>query len=246
MAEGLIRDNPAKAARLPRRDELDEDPAELAALDAETIREVCKALQAYQARTRVAMWGGGPRYTDVWILLAGSGARIGEVLALRLMDALVDEKRMAISGTMTENGKVQRQSTTKSRRKRTVPVSSEAAAVMKRRLAEGIQAGLPMTAPLVPSTSGGWWPPTAFRRGLRDALGHAGIDQDRVDDEGRLVHISPHGLRRRVITDIWDEYGVERAARHAGHSTPRITMTHYVRPPHETPEADRALPDYFN
>lgn len=94
VAEGHLPRNPAVDARLPRRDDLDEDLDDLAALDGDTIRSVYRALTEYQQRARVAMWGGGPRYTDVWTLLAGSGARIGEIMALRLQDALVDEGRM--------------------------------------------------------------------------------------------------------------------------------------------------------
>lgn len=236
VREGLLRANPMGQVRIPQAPERQE----LATLDAVTLDRVHDALTEYQQRTRVVMWGHGTRYTDAWTVLLGTGARIGEVLALRRCDVDVTAGLVRIRGTLTEHGKLARSETTKGGKTRTISVGPAAFGVLHRRVEELDPAAGPLT-PVFGTRTGAFWAPSAFREGLRAARKAAGIDQDVLDTDGRLRRISPHALRRTAGTDIAEAYGVVAAARHLGHSSTRTTEESYIRHKGRAPDVSGAL-----
>ena len=89
--EDLIRHNPTVGAALPSRDEqhrieLDEDD-----LDDDGEQHV-KALSTEQLATLLAL--APPRHDLLWRLLAGTGLRIGEALALRWGDLAIEVEQL--------------------------------------------------------------------------------------------------------------------------------------------------------
>lgn len=233
---GLIPANPARLAKVPKKSQ----QRELAALSDEMVDKIHRVLVEYGQRTRVAMYGDGSRYADAWTVLAGTGMRIGELLALRIVDVLREQRRLLVNATMTEEGKAQRKHGTKNGKRRDITTSDAAWEVICRRMDAALAAGQSKLTPLFPNRRGRFWAPSAYRRGLREALDHAGIENDVINDEDRIVRITPHALRRTVSTRLEKAFDVRVSSLQLG-NTPAVNEDKYVRRSPTVPDVNEAL-----
>lgn len=156
-------------------------------------------------------------------LMLGTGARIGEALALRWADVDLDVGTVALTGTVVRvvdraagTSTVVRQDTTKGHRPRAllVPAFTLAAlfAQRHRRLPGGEH------ALVFPSVVGGLREVTTVERQWRGF-------RERYP---RWSTLTTHAFRRAVATAVEREAGMAVAAAVLGHSSERITAAHYV------------------
>lgn len=197
------------------------------ALTPEEVRKLRDAVRAYQDAPR----RGRYMATDVLAivdLLLGTGARIGELLALRWREVDLEAGTIQLTGTIimtdTKPPKLIRQDHTKtdsSRRTLLLPKFA-ADSLMAHRV--GVTAA--NTLDLVfPSAKGTVRDPNNFRKQLSKALTPAKLDW-----------VTPHTFRRTVATVIARASDLSNAATQLGHSGTAITAKHYV-------EKDTAVPD---
>ena len=178
---------------------------------------------------------GRPRASDlvdVLDIFLATGARIGEVLAIRWQDVDLQAKppTITISGTVVqERGRgAYRQDHPKTRAgHRTVKLPPFAVQTLKRKYS--VEQPKPGDM-LFPSSTGTVRSPHNFRRQWRDA--RAGTPYEWV---------TPHVFRKSVATLIDREYSSKDAAAQLGHSGTAITEKHYIAKAAETPDLTRAL-----
>jgi integrase len=167
---------------------------------------------------------GGPRpgrllgaFVEV---LAATGARPSEVLALRWsdVDLLADPPTVTVSGTLVDHQRVagkplHRQET----RKADAPAHT---VLLPRFGVEAFTALLGETGPTGPvfaSRTGGWMSLANLRRSLRAAL---------PDD---LAWVTPHSLRRTVASVVRDDHGPALAQQQLSHAKLATTEAHYLQ-----------------
>ncbi|WP_161958183.1 tyrosine-type recombinase/integrase [Arthrobacter sp. H-02-3] len=178
---------------------------------------------------------GRPRATDLLDVLdvfLATGARIGEVLAIRWqdIDLLAEPPTITISGTVVmERGRgAYRQDHPKTKAGfRTMKLPPFAVQTLKRKYATEQPTPEDM---LFPSAAGTVRSPHNFRRQWRDA--RAGSDYEWV---------TPHVFRKSVATLIDREYSSKHAAAQLGHSGTAITEKHYIAKSTESPDLTDAL-----
>ncbi|AXH47260.1 integrase [Gordonia phage DelRio] len=210
-------------------------------------------------RIRIATWSGsnnaGPKrgldVPDLFDVIAGTGTRIGEILAIRWQDiawpqpVVVDGVEMVVPGTLTVCGTInkrgERQPWTKSHAShRILTLPDFAIAALRRQQARE----LPTDQDLVfPSRSGGPRTTHNTRRQLRDArrlvVVRADGQPDGAPDEFEWV--TPHVFRKTVATIVENENDMETAAGQLGHASPDITRVHYVQRAAMAPDVRNAL-----
>lgn len=195
--------------------------SETRSLTLEDLTTVRVALRAWTAKQRP-----GPKassdMTDIIDLMLATGARIGEVLALRWLDAALDATRpnLTINGTIkTEPGKgTYRKTSPKSDASvRTVVLPDFAIAVLKRRLAA---AGEDPNDAVFPTRNGTWQQVNNVERRWRQIRKDTGLDW-----------VTPHTFRKTVATLISERVDAETASQQLGHSSPAITREFYISKP---------------
>lgn len=178
----------------------------------------------------------GPRHTgdlaDMVDLMLATGARIGEVLALRWQDfhLAAASPTVTVCGTLVfAKGKgFFRQDWTKSDAGyRTLVLPRFAVAML---LARGLDAADNPLDAVFPSRRGTWLSPNNMRRQWRQA---------RADTE--LGWVVPHTFRKTVATLIHDEVGTSSAAAQLGHGSEDITETYYIAKPVLAPDSSGIL-----
>lgn len=188
-------------------------------------------------RANVASWSGGnafgptrgmdlPEIVDV---LFGTGARIGEVLAIleEDCDVTADPPTVTITGTIVGNRRQSAPKTEYSHRALVLPTF--AAAALRRQLARG----LPSAGGLVfPSRTGGPRQADNVRRQLREARG------DEFD------WVTPKVFRKTVATAIERAVDIETAAAQLGHSASAVTRMHYVERARTGPDVRHVLDEF--
>ena len=208
------------------------------ALDLDTLEAVRRAVRDYRnVRDDQGRLPPGPRSNadlgDAFDLLLATGARPGEVLALRWPDVNLKAvpPTATISGTVVEvtgQGLV-RQPVPKSQAShRTLPLPAFAVAVLLRRQVE--QAGKNPFNAVFPSRAGTWRSPRNLARTFRQARAEAG-----------LAKIEMKSCRATVATLINREAGVHRAAQQAGHGRDIVTETYYLAKPDVAPDSTAIL-----
>lgn len=227
IRQGYRVDNPVRSvSRIPKPRRKPE------AMDQDTVNSVHEAAQARQPEPGV----GGPRPTsrlaDTVVLLAGTGIRIGEALAVRFddVDLGATPPTVTVSGTLVEqDGLFFRQSYPKTVRSyRVIPLSPWVAPMFLKRRAN---APASHTGAVFATRNGTFVRPSNFRQGLRVALKKAGI----------FERITPHTFRRTVATRLYDALGDKAAAAQLGHASTDVTNTYYISRPDLVPDYSAAL-----
>jgi len=150
--------------------------------------------------------------SDIIDLMLATGARIGEVLALRWADVALDADRpnLTINGTIkTEPGKgTYRKASPKSDSSvRTVVLPDFATAVLRRRQAAAREN--PNDA-IFPTRNGTWQQVNNVERRMRQIRKDTGLDW-----------VTPHTFRMTVATLISERVDADTASQQLGHSSPR-------------------------
>lgn len=157
---------------------------------------------------------------DVFDMMLATGARVGEICALRWndVDLTADRPTVTISGTIvrTAGAGLSRQDHTKSAAGyRTITLPRFAVDMLMRRQVDAI----PNPWNLVfPSSKGTIREQSNLRRQWRAARAAAGYDW-----------VTPHTFRKTVATLIDNESGVDAAAAQLGHARSSVTINHYVQ-----------------
>jgi integrase len=178
----------------------------------------------------------GPRHTgdlaDIVDLMLATGARIGEILALRWedLDLAAPRPTLTICGTLVfVKGKgFFRQPWTKSEAGyRTIVLPRFAVGMLLAR--KLVAADDPYDA-IFASRRGTWLSPNNVRRQWRQA---------RTD--ANLAWVTPHTFRKTVATLIKEEADTTSAAAQLGHSSEDVTKTYYIAKPALAPDVSEIL-----
>lgn len=210
---GVMVGDPLADVRLPKYDKSRPDSVPLERLPA--LRETI-----HQA--------GPLDLTELYDVLAVTGLRIGEALALRWDDVDFDYEDkagpgflLAITGTIVEEPKIRRQELPKNdasyRAVKVIPTTPAAEALLARR--ERFEAELGGLAPIWPAVHGGFSFEGSWNKRLRKAL-------KGTEFEGTTSHT----LRRTVATEMARTLGDRLAASLLGHGDIRTTQSHYIAP----------------
>jgi integrase len=178
----------------------------------------------------------GPRHTgdlaDIVDLMLATGARIGEILALRWedLDLAAASPTLTICGTLVQvKGKgVFRQAWTKSDAGYRMIVLPRFAVgmLMARKL---VAADNPHDA-IFASRRGTWLSPNNVRRQWRQARADTGLEW-----------VTPHTFRKTVATLIDKEADTKSAAAQLGHASEQVTDTYYIAKPVLAPDVSEIL-----
>ena len=197
------------------------EKSETRSLTPEDLSTVRQALRTWTAKERP-----GPKASsdmaDIIDLMLATGARIGEILAVRWVDVALDADRpsLTITGTIkTEPGKgTYRKPSPKSDSSvRTVVLPDFAVAVLRRRQ----EANRENPNDAVFSTRNGTWQQVNnVERRWRQIRKDTGLDW-----------VTPHTFRKTVATLISERVGAETASQQLGHSSPAITREFYISKP---------------
>lgn len=228
VRHGAIPTNPVRDTgrlRKPRRT--------VVVLSAEQLQAVRTAIREWQ---RPIPGKPGPRHSgdlaDVVDLMLATGARIGEILALRWEDLDLSAERptLTICGTLVfiKSQGFFRQPWTKS--------DAGYRRVVLPRFAVGMLMARKLTAADNPhdaifaSRRGTWLSPNNVRRQWRQARAEADLDW-----------VTPHTFRKTVATLIKEEIDTKSAAAQLGHSSEEVTDTYYIAKPVQAPDVSGIL-----
>ncbi|KWV33334.1 tyrosine-type recombinase/integrase [Micromonospora rifamycinica] len=228
VRHGAIPTNPVRDTgrlRKPRRT--------VVALSDEHLHAVRTAIRDWQ---RPVPGKPGPRHTgdlaDVVDLMLATGARIGEILALRWedLDLATERPTLTICGTLvfvTGQG-IFRQPWTKS--------DAGHRMVVLPRFAIGMLMDRKVDAPDNPhdaifaSRRGTWLSPNNVRRQWRQARADTDLDW-----------VTPHTFRKTVATLIKEEKDTKSASAQLGHSSEEVTDTYYIAKAVQAPDVSDIL-----
>jgi integrase len=192
-------------------------------------------------RRGVRLWLADPKQNgqrrssdlpDVVDILLATGARIGELCALRWQDVdlAADHPTLTISGTVVrlEGKGVTRQPHPKtSAGFRTVTLPRFAVESLLRRKVDAVPNALDL---VFPSSAGTIREPANVRRQWRDARKFAGFDW-----------VVPHTFRKTVATIIDHERSTANAASQLGHAASGLTASRYVQRAAVAPDVSDVL-----
>ncbi|MCJ0980937.1 tyrosine-type recombinase/integrase [Rhodococcus sp. ARC_M12] len=263
--KAVAREHPAKARRLKvilsavlglavRHDAMPTNPIRevagirgskkvVRALDLDELKALREHVRLWEAGGAGPVVGrqrtGRPRVSgllDVVDVLLATGARIGEVLAIRWsdIDLSATPPRLTISGTVVrlpgrqaEGGGLVRQAHTKSASGfRTVLIPKFAVETIMRLQIDA--ASNPWDV-IFPSSIGTLRDPHNLRRQWRDARGDA------------FAWVTPHAFRKTVATLIDRERSEHDAAAQLGHSGSAVTRKHYIQKASSAPDLTHVL-----
>lgn len=228
VRHGAIPTNPVRDTgrlRKPRRT--------VVALTEEHLQAVRTAIREWQ---QPVPGKPGPRHTgdlaDVVDLMLATGARIGEILALRWedLDLAAERPTLTICGTLVfvKGQGLFRQPWTKSDAGyRTVVLPQFAVGML---LARKLSAAENPHDAIFASRRGTWLSPNNLRRQWRQARADADLDW-----------VTPHTFRKTVATLIKEETDTKSAAAQLGHSSEEITETYYIAKPVQAPDVSDIL-----
>lgn len=238
---GAIDHNPVHDIQPPRRNK-----TETRVLGLELFHEVREAVDAYDQRVEQ-----GPRRShrllDVFTILAATGVRVSECLALRWCDVFLETTpaTVTISGTLhppRDGRPLRRKEGTKTAAgMRTIAIPPFAVATL-RRLQDHAATDDP-NQPVFTTRNGTWVSPANIRREWREC--RSGRDWDWV---------TPQTFRKTVATFIDDHYahpdiggtegaGAPIAAAVLGHSRDSVTRTFYIKKLRRAPDVSAIIQD---
>ncbi|MEU1811080.1 tyrosine-type recombinase/integrase [Micromonospora aurantiaca (nom. illeg.)] len=203
------------------------------ALERGQLDDVRSAIRKWQQPTPGK---SGPRPTsdlaDIVDLMLATGARIGEILALRWedLDLTAEHPVLTICGTIIYiKGKgFSRQDWTKT--------DAGYRSVVLPRFAVGMLIARKLTAAdnprdaIFPSRRGTWLSPANVRRQWRAARADTGLEW-----------VTPHTFRKTVATLIDKEANADSAAAQLGHESKETTKKHYIVKPALAPDSSHIL-----
>ena len=189
-----------------------------------TSQELAEVRQAFRDAELVERPGPreGPDLSDMFEIMLATGARIGEVLALRWCDVELDQAppTVSISGTVkSEPGRsAYRKDTPKTDSGvRTLVLPSFAVAVLRRRVCENPSTEIDAVF--------------ATRNGTWHQVGNIERRWRRVRRGTELEWVTPHVVRKTVATWISEQVDAETASKQLGHSSSAITREFYIAKP---------------
>jgi len=208
---GALAANPVRELGTRRRGKAEKRPKGAPALDVDQVRALVAAVGGSEICAQKDL-------ADPVIVLAATGLRRSELLALRWQDVDLDGRVLSINGSVVrlKGAGLVRQDTTKGGNDRTVALPRFAVDALRRRK-EGDQR--PNTAGVIfPSSAGTLRDPDNLGkqwREVRDALG--------------LPDVSSHSFRKTVATLI-DDSGLSAriGADQLGHARPSMTQDVYM------------------
>ncbi|GIF74100.1 tyrosine-type recombinase/integrase [Asanoa siamensis] len=228
VRRGALTTNPVReTSRLPN------PRKNVVALKHEQLESVRSAIRNWQQPT---LGKSGPRPTgdlaDIIDLLLATGARIGEVLAVRWQDIDLAAQRptLTISGTIVylKSKGFFRQDWTKSDAGfRTIFLPQFAVAML---MARKVTAASNLNDAIFASRRGTWLSPQNVRRQWRQARTDTGLEW-----------VTPHTFRKTVATLIDSEADADSAAAQLGHASKEITKKHYIVKPALAPDSSQIL-----
>lgn len=205
-------------------------PTALTVEQVRALRDAARRHEAVGGARRV----GRPRHPGIAAIidtLLGTGARIGEVLALRWSDVDLEAGTVTISGTViatgTGMGRQERTKTDTSRRTLQLPPFAVAALLRHRVESET-------------TTDGDWCFPSAAGT-VRDPNNVRKTWRKLVADAGLPDGTTPHAIRRTVATIIDRDADTRNAASQLGHASTTVTERHYVERAHLGPDVRDVL-----
>ncbi|MGL3807296.1 tyrosine-type recombinase/integrase [Paeniglutamicibacter sp. R2-26] len=224
---GIRRENPVdKVAPLPKKVTVPMAPGP------ELIDDMRIWIRAYTESD--GRYGPKPnrRVSDVFELLLATGARIGEVMALRWQDVDLPVGTVTICGTLVERGALYRQPMPKSERSnRTLRLTPWALELLQElhtiRDKGSVSGGVFVTR------SGRFASMSGVRRSIRGALAWS-------DAEG-TAGVNPHAFRKAVATILAEGLGENAAMQQLGHSSPDVTRKSYIQRPDVVPNYTHLL-----
>jgi integrase len=228
VRHGAIASNPVRDTsrlRKPRRKPV--------ALTDEHLQAVRTAIRQWQ---QPIPGKPGPRHTgdlaDIIDLMLATGARIGEILALRWedLDLVAERPTLTICGTLVyAKGKgLFRQEWTKSDAGYRMLVLPRFAVGML--LARKLVAADNPNDAIFASRRGTWLSPNNVRRQWRQARAEADLEW-----------VTPHTFRKTVATLIDKEADTKSAAAQLGHASEEVTDTYYIAKPVLAPDVSDIL-----
>lgn len=196
---------------------------EVRALTADEVRALRFTLASDEAAASVCL----PQIVD---MMLATGARIGEVLALRWQDVDLVDGTISLNATMVrDTDGLVRQDTTKGRKVRRLLLPDFAVDLLRARAAEGIWGS--GAQPVFPSATGTFREVSTVDKQWRKF-------RERHDE---WSWVSPHTFRKTVGTAIERSTGLAAAASQLGHTTEAITRRHYVETPDLAPDQRAVL-----
>lgn len=193
--------------------------------------QIRAAVTAY-ARSRDGKGGPRPgRLVPAFVeVLAATGARPGEVLALRWedVDLLGDPPTVTISGTVLDHGAdgpLHRQD----ERKHGAPPHTVALPAFGVDALTELISLSGMAGPVFANRAGGWCSLSSLRTDLREAL------------PAELAWVTPHSFRRTVGTVVRDSLGPAAAQQQLSHTELSTTERHYLQRQTHGPDVRAAL-----
>jgi integrase len=203
------------------------------ALTGEDLEAVREAIRVWQEPTPGK---SGPRHTgdlaDIVDIMLATGARIGEVLALRWadLDLSIERPTLTISGTLVsikEQGVVRQDWTKSDAGYRRVVLPNFAVGML---LARKIAASENPNDAIFTTRRGTWLSPNNVRRQWRQARAEADLDW-----------VVPHNFRKTVATLIDQEASTKSASAQLGHASEQVTRKHYIAKPALAPDNSEIL-----
>lgn len=177
----------------------------------------------HQIRQQVQAWGqvkapGPPRNAalllDFLDVLAGTGCRPGEVLALRWEDVDMKAGTMRVTGTViqTEQGVIRQESPKTATSQRWFALPAFTLQVLRLRFMRATE----KEGPVFATRNGTWIQLSNLHRVWRQARGE------------EWAHVSFAHYRKAVATLISQAEGADAAAGQLGHSSPEVTRRYYI------------------
>lgn len=227
----VIGANPIRETRTAK---VERKPAR--ALTAMEFEQVRRAVETFCTRK-----GPGPqrgRMLPAFVeLLAATGARPGEVLAIRWQDVdlLADPPTVTVNGTVVDAGRVTGKGLHRQdARKGGAPAHTVSLPGFGVQMLTGLYAVTGPDGPVLANRDGGLVALTNVRSSLREALA----------DHEHLRWVTPHSFRRTVATVVRDGLGVEAAQRQLSHAQLSTTEGHYVQRVTAGPDTRAVLDDW--